>query len=66
MPIELKPCPFCGCSYEKDPEDYIYAGDHADWCPLGSNAGFGEALVVPDISRYIEAWNRRADNGKDE
>lgn len=65
MPIELKPCPFCGCSYGKDPEDYIYAGDHANWCPLGSKGGVAGALVVPDISRYIEAWNRRVDDATD-
>lgn len=65
MPIELKPCPFCGCSYGKDPEDYVYAGKHAEWCVLGSESGLGGALVVPDIPRYIEAWNRRADDATD-
>ena len=58
--IELKPCPFCGCEYTKDEDDYVYAGDHEDWCPLGAKGGLSGNMVVPDDPRFIEAWEKRA------
>ena len=61
---KLKPCPFCGCEYEKDDDDFWWAGDHEEWCPL-SNKFPGQMgnLTVPDDKGCIDAWNRRADNG---
>ena len=61
---KLRECPFCGCSYEKDPDDYVYAGNHEKWCPLSNTGGFsGSNMVVIDDPEYIEAWNRRAGHG---
>jgi len=63
MVVKLKPCPFCGCAYEKDPEDFLWAGDHEDWCPLGNQSKISVYnLCVPDIPEMIAAWNRRVDN----
>ena len=60
---ELKPCPFCGCEYVKDDDDFYWAGDHEDWCPLQKDfPGHIGNLIVPDEQEYIEAWNRREAN----
>ena len=65
MATELKPCPFCGCTYEKNEEDFWWAGDHEEWCPLHRDfPGNYVNLLVPDIPECIAAWNRRADDGK--
>ena len=57
------PCPFCGCEYEKDDDDFVYAGQHEDWCPLHvKNNGQGN-LVVVDDPKDIEMWNRRKPDG---
>ena len=61
MASDLKPCPFCGCKYEKDDDDFWYSGDHEDWCPLNAEFyGRGSNLIVPDVEESIAAWNRRA------
>lgn len=71
MADELKPCPFCG---EKVQicygTDYTVSGIRCGncgviaqwpWIKIGrSNKTFGE-LTKP----CIEAWNRRADNGRE-
>ena len=57
MPVELKPCPFCGAT-NKPMGEIMRTQNIAEWkhwyngCVLG---GF----VIKDV----EAWNRRADNG---
>jgi len=55
-----KPCPFCGCEYTKDEDDFWYAGNHEDWCPLNAknNCGGGNVLVEDDPEKIAE-WNRR-------
>lgn len=61
---ELKPCPFCGCKYEKDDDDFVYAGGHQNWCPLSTTGGFNGNYTVVDHPRYIEAWNKRTERPK--
>ena len=57
---DLKPCPFCGCAYEKDPDDFWWAGDHKEWCPLGAKGNWSFSnYIVPNIPGAIDAWNRR-------
>lgn len=64
MASDLKPCPFCGCEYEKDDDDFWWAGDHSDWCPLNVEfQGAAGNLIVPDEKDCIDAWNRRAGDG---
>ena len=53
---KLKPCPFCGCEYSKDDDDYYYSGEHERSCPL-----WKEGLIVPDLKNAIESWNTRAE-----
>ena len=53
---ELKPCPFCGCTYYKDHDDYYFAGDHEEWCPLNRDY---QHFLVPNEPKDIDAWNRR-------
>lgn len=61
MSDELKPCPFCKCSYEKDIDDYFYSGNHKDWCPLRGTSYGGYGLTIPDYADTIAAWNTRAE-----
>lgn len=58
---ELKPCPFCGASYDKDEDDFVYAADHENWCPLRGIAYGGYGLTVGDTEEEIDAWNTRAE-----
>ena len=61
---ELKPCPFCGGE-----ADVVYI----EWCAchiVRCQNQYGECDVVP-VTKYccveseaIEAWNRRAEDGK--
>lgn len=57
------PCPFCGCEYTKDEDDFVYAGEHEDWCPLNVKNNGLENLVVDDDPKAIEMWNRRKPDG---
>lgn len=57
------PCPFCGCEYTKDEDDFVYAGQHEDWCPLNVKNNGLENLVVEDDPKAIEMWNRRKPDG---
>lgn len=57
--IQAKPCPFCGCVYEKDDEDVLYSGDHEEWCPLGVNGPLGYNFTFDDY--WLDDWNRRAE-----
>lgn len=59
LELKPKPCPFCGCKYEKDDEDFWWIGAHEDWCPLSSNHGYYGGLLVADEPEEIERWNRR-------
>lgn len=61
--IKPLPCPFCGCEYTKDEEDFVYAGQHEDWCPLNVKNNGLENLVVDDDPKAIEMWNRRKPDG---
>lgn len=61
MNNELKPCPFCGASYDKDEDDFVYAADHDNWCPLRGMAYGGYGLTVGDTEEEIDAWNTRAE-----
>lgn len=60
MSAKLKPCPFCGCSYEKDDDDFVWAGDHDKWCPLSAKwpSNVGNVLVIDDDD-LIRRWNTR-------
>ena len=56
MKVELKPCPFCGCSaglYQAYDEFYIA---QCNGCGIGT-------LYQRDKDRAIKQWNRR-DGGK--
>lgn len=58
---ELKPCPFCGCEYDKDEEDYYYSGEHEKWCPLGNQGNIYKSnFLVGHSESEMEAWNTRA------
>lgn len=58
---ELKPCPFCGCEYDKDEEDYYYSGEHEKWCPLGNQGNIYKSnFLVGHSESEVEAWNTRA------
>lgn len=58
---ELKPCPFCGCEYDKDEEDYYYSGEHEKWCPLGNQGNIYKSnFLVGNNECDIEAWNTRS------
>ena len=59
MNNKLKPCPFCGASYDKDEDDFVYAADHENWCPLRGMAYGGYGLTVGDTEEEIDAWNTR-------
>ena len=61
MNNKLKPCPFCGASYDKDEDDFVYAADHENWCPLRGMAYGGYGLTVGDTEEEIDAWNTRAE-----
>lgn len=61
--IRPLPCPFCGCEYTKDKDDFVYAGQHKDWCPLSVKNNGLENLVVDDDPKAIEMWNRRKPDG---
>lgn len=58
MPNELKPCPFCGCEYTKDKGDFLYSGDHEDWCPLNVKNN-GCNVLVHDDPKSKDNWNTR-------
>jgi hypothetical protein len=60
MSEKLKPCPFCGCEYTKDDDDYWWAGEHEHGCPLSASfRGGGCNVTVFDEKEDIDAWNRR-------
>ena len=62
--IKLRPCPFCACEYSKDEYDFVYAGQHEEWCPLNVRNNGLENLVVNDDPESIERWNRRNPDGE--
>lgn len=47
----IKPCPFCGCEYSKDDDDFLYSGEHE----IGASS-----LMFPGYD--IENWNKRSTN----
>ena len=54
---ELKPCPFCGGEAKPikiDGEWYIKCGNYC--CE--------QSVLYEDVEMAIEAWNRRAEDGK--
>lgn len=57
----MKNCPFCNAEYEKDEDDFVYAADHDEWCPLRGTAYGGYGLTVGDTEDEIAAWNQRAE-----
>lgn len=58
---KLKPCPFCGCAYEKDPDDFYWAGDHEEGCPLSNTFPTSTTnITVSNDLVAIELWNKRA------
>ena len=59
--MKPKPCPFCGCVYDKNPDDCLYAGDHEEGCPCSNTYSGGVVnICVFDDPRSIELWNKRA------
>ena len=52
---ELKPCPFCGC----EADDYCGFAYSEVYC-INCNA----QIQRDSIEEAIEAWNRRAEDGK--
>ena len=67
---ELKPCPFCGGKMvevlnrlEEEPEMELIGLTEDNWNVLCRDCfGFGGTRRTAEEA--IEAWNRRADNGK--
>lgn len=67
---ELKPCPFCGCALEKNHVRYTSIHEEVIeydewWHPFNRcvlDASSPEGFIV--FGRCVEAWNRRANNGK--
>lgn len=58
---KLEPCPFCGATYEKENDDFVYSANHEKWCPLRGVAYGGYGLTVADTEDDITAWNKRAE-----
>lgn len=58
---ELLPCPFCGATYEKEQDEFVYSADHERWCPLRGTAYGGYGMTVGDNEDEITAWNTRAE-----
>ena len=60
---ELKPCPFCGERSVYFDKAYSYFRDTVIYCE-NCDIVFSLDDVSAKEEQVIEAWNRRADNGK--
>ena len=64
MPIELKPCPFCGnsksISLHECIMDYFSIGYRVICCGCGA-----ETRIFKSKEKTAEAWNRRADDAEE-
>ena len=60
---ELKPCPFCGERSVHLDKAYSYFNDTVIYCE-NCDIVFSLDDVNAKEEQLIEAWNRRADNGK--
>lgn len=58
MPIELKPCPFCGGEAH-----YVKCSDGEAWVRC-KDCGT-ETAIFDSVEEAAEAWNRRADDATD-
>ena len=74
---ELKPCPFCGAKIKIVTSSYGGHGyrlyhditdDPTEECPIAGHEDEGEMgmWIYDTIEDAIEAWNRRAEDGKTE
>ena len=62
---KLKPCPFCG-----DENIHLYFTEDCSWVVGCNSVGciclHTEGKLYKDKRRAIDAWNRRAEGGKNE
>lgn len=67
--IELKPCPFCGCSNIRIAGGVSIAFLHCRNCKaemcrmINEDFEFGDEPLKTAEDYAIEAWNRRAEDG---
>ena len=63
MTEKLKPCPFCGGDAKAVPSSFIF-GEEREWIVLCAKC-CAKTLRFRSESAAIDAWNRRADEGRE-
>ena len=64
---KLKPCPFCGCEATVKSKKYVYLGVmYFAGCENKGCKVCSKTIMFQSKNDAIAAWNRRADDGKDD